>query len=694
MADDVTVIVTGTDIGPQGPIGTTPAVTVTATTVAPGATATATITGSAVAPLITFGIPKGDTGAMAGLASVADPLSYDTLTQQIGLIQSHVSITATQVAGTALTQTATFGGDITGTIGATVLGTSGVTAGTYPKVTVDSKGRVTAGGSLTSTDIPTILPTQVSGTAAILTAGSTQTFVAGLSAPSITASTVTATTANITGTATISTITATSVNATVFRIGGINNTSANTPSALVSRDASGNAAFAALTATSFLGTNVGTAGAPITTAYATTVNATTVNATSIAATSISATNITVTATATSPTDVTNKAYVDAAVQGLNVHDAVTVVSTSPITGSYTNGSTDSNGGTGIGATFVFTTQQIDGYTLVAEDRVLLKNQGDITAANAIQNGVYRVSATGATTTLTRATDSNNSLPGQVMPGDFVFVSTGSTYAKSGWVQTNSGTGTTPAKSIKLGTDQLSYTQFSGAGTYTATNGISIVSGSVITGSTASTTSVGVASFNNSNFTVSSGAVSGKAITLTAGSGISVSTTSVNLGDSVTITNAGVTSLNTNNTAQIIVSQTTGGVVLSTPQNTATTSTPTFSGITIANTATATNLVVSGTINTTNIPTNKTLVVTTDIGSSVQAYGDGLTAISTASANATTGILKKTAADTWTVSTDYHEVYVATSAPSTTGYTAQDTGRLLINTSAGVTTTFTIDGGTA
>ena len=694
MADDVTVIVTGTDIGPQGPIGTTPAITVTATTVAPGATATATITGSAISPLITFGIPKGDTGAMAGLASVADPLSYDTLNQQIGLIQSHIAITATQVAGTALTQTAVFGGDITGTIGATVLGPSGVTAGTYPKVAVDSKGRVTAGGSLTSTDIPTILPAQVSGTAAILTSGVTQTFSAGISSPSITSSTVTATTANISGTATVSTLNATSVNATVFRVGGINNTSANTPSSLVSRDTSGNAAFAALTATSFLGTNVGTAGAPITTAYATTVNATTVNATSIAATSISATSMTVTATATAPTDVTNKSYVDAAVQGLNVHDAVTVVSTTPITGTYTNGSTDSNGGTGIGATFVFTTQQIDGYTLAAEDRVLLKNQGDITAANAIQNGVYRVSATGATTTLTRATDSNNSLPGQVMPGDFVFVSAGSQYAKSGWVQTNNGTGTTPAKSIKLGTDQLSFTQFSGAGTYTASNGISIVSGNIITGSTASTTSVGVASFNNSNFTVSSGAVSGKAITLTAGSGISVSTTSVNLGDPVTITNAGVTSVNTNNTAQVIVSTTVGGVVLSTPQNIATNSTPTFSGITISNTATATNLVVSGNINGTSIPTNKTLVATTDIGVSVQAYSAGLAAISASSANATTGILKKTAADTWIVSTDYHEVYVAASTPDTTGYTSQDTGRLLINTSAGVTTTFKIDGGTA
>ena len=43
---------------------------------------------------------------------------------------------------------------------------SGVTAGSYPKVTVDGKGRVTAGSVLTSSDIPTLsTPGQVSGAA-------------------------------------------------------------------------------------------------------------------------------------------------------------------------------------------------------------------------------------------------------------------------------------------------------------------------------------------------------------------------------------------------------------------------------------------------------------------------------------------------------------------------------------------------
>jgi hypothetical protein len=48
------------------------------------------------------------------------------------------------------------------------LANSGVAAGTYPKVTVDSKGRVTAGASLVAADIPTLTLSKISdaGTAA------------------------------------------------------------------------------------------------------------------------------------------------------------------------------------------------------------------------------------------------------------------------------------------------------------------------------------------------------------------------------------------------------------------------------------------------------------------------------------------------------------------------------------------------
>ena len=53
----------------------------------------------------------------------------------------------------------TFSGDVTGSgTGAVTLTLSntGVTAGTYPKVTVDAKGRVTGGASLSDSDIPAL----------------------------------------------------------------------------------------------------------------------------------------------------------------------------------------------------------------------------------------------------------------------------------------------------------------------------------------------------------------------------------------------------------------------------------------------------------------------------------------------------------------------------------------------------------
>jgi hypothetical protein len=175
---------------------------------------------------------------------------------------------------------------------------------------------------------------------------------------------------------------------------------------------------------------------------------------------------------TNAQDAATKNYVDSVAQGLNVKDEVQVASTTNIAGTYTPGSTGADGGAGVGATFAVTDEgvlEIDGIEVVLGDRVLLKNQ-----STASQNGIYRVSTAGTVSVaavLTRTTDYDNHIPAQVTSGDFVYVVSGDTQGGTGWAQTTEGTSTTPGKTIKLGTDSLSYAQFSGTGTYTASNGV-------------------------------------------------------------------------------------------------------------------------------------------------------------------------------------------------------------------------------
>ena len=104
-------------------------------------------------------------------------------------------------------------------------------------------------------------------------------------------------------------------------------------------------------------------------------------------------------------DVANKAYVDSARTGLDVKASVKVATTAAI-----NVATDLEAG-----------DVIDGYTLVAGDRVLVKNQ--VTAS---ENGIYIASVSGAAS---RATDADNNA--EVTPGMFTFVEQGTMNADSG-----------------------------------------------------------------------------------------------------------------------------------------------------------------------------------------------------------------------------------------------------------------------
>tara|TARA_Y100000356_G_scaffold65119_1_gene53376 strand:+ start:17300 stop:19048 length:1749 start_codon:yes stop_codon:yes gene_type:complete len=136
---------------------------------------------------------------------------------------------------------------------------------------------------------------------------------------------------------------------------------------------------------------------------------------------------------TSAQDAATKAYVDAVKTGLDVKDSVKVATTANITLSGT--------------------QTIDGVSVSADDRVLVKNQ-----STASQNGIYDCKSG----SWARSSDFDENA--EVTSGAFVFVEQGTVGADQGFVLTTDG-------SITVGSTSLSFTQFSGAGSITAGDGL-------------------------------------------------------------------------------------------------------------------------------------------------------------------------------------------------------------------------------
>lgn len=168
-------------------------------------------------------------------------------------------------------------------------------------------------------------------------------------------------------------------------------------------------------------------------------------------------------------DAATKAYVDSVAQGLNIHDPVQAATTGTLA-SITGGTvTYNNGSSGVGATLTLQNAltTLDGYTLVTGDRIIVKNEA--TQAN---NGVYTINS--AKTVLTRATDADT--PAELNGGDFFFVQNGTTLDNTGWVIVDPVT--------TIGTTAVIFSQFSGAGTYTASNGV-LLTGNNFTGVAAS-----------------------------------------------------------------------------------------------------------------------------------------------------------------------------------------------------------------
>ena len=146
-----------------------------------------------------------------------------------------------------------------------------------------------------------------------------------------------------------------------------------------------------------------------------------------------------TANPSSAQDVATQAYVDALVQGVSWKQAVRVASTANVTVS-------SPGTT------------IDGVTMVANDRVLLKSQ-----TTGTENGIYIWVASASP--MTRALDMDAS---SEFLGAAVYVEEGTTNHDTAWTQ--------QTEPFTLGTTTASFIQFGGGTTYSAGNGILISTG--------------------------------------------------------------------------------------------------------------------------------------------------------------------------------------------------------------------------
>ena len=419
-------------------------------------------------------IPKGTSGQQP-VASVDGMIRYDT---SYGAFygysggswnQFSLSGGVTQVnTGTGLT-----GGPITG-VGTISIDNTTVTYGAYGSTTqvgtftVNAQGQLTAAANVTISASGIGAVTTINGTANEITASGASTVTLSLPAAlTFTGKTVTGGTFNMTAatvgadtvTTNIATQTLTNKTLTAPVISTIVNTGTLTlptsTDTLVGRATTDTLTNKTISGASNTLTNIGNASL--------TNSSVTVGTTAIAlgASSLTLgglTSVAVTQDPTSALQLATKQYVDAVAEGLHVHASCAAATTGTLA-SITGGTvTYNNGASGVGATLTLSVALtvLDGYTLVNGDRVLVKNEA--TQAN---NGIYTWATGGLV--LTRATDFDTAA--EMASGDFTFVSYGTLYGSTGWVQTDPVT--------VVGTSPVTWIQFSGSGAYTAGTGLTL-----------------------------------------------------------------------------------------------------------------------------------------------------------------------------------------------------------------------------
>jgi hypothetical protein len=180
-----------------------------------------------------------------------------------------------------------------------------------------------------------------------------------------------------------------------------------------------------------------------------------------------------------PTDAATKGYVDGVTQGLSANDSVRVkdsvrVATTEaieLTPSITNSDSSTiyiSSGDDPDLYDSFIGLTIDGVVLSQNDRILIKNGADPNNEGSVSNkwnGIYIHDGSddnGMTLKLTRAVDFDAA--SEIEKGAHFFVEEGTVNADSGYVLTTDGP-------ITIGTTELQFVQFSGAGQITSGTGL-------------------------------------------------------------------------------------------------------------------------------------------------------------------------------------------------------------------------------
>ena len=372
-------------------------------------------------------------------------------------------------------------------------------------------------------------------------------------------------------------------------------------------------------------------------------------------TSITTSTGTITTSPVNSTDIVNKYYVDSVAQGLNPKASCQVATTANITLS------------GL--------QAIDGYTTLASDRVLVKNQ-----TTSSQNGIYLASASA----WTRATDMD--VWAEVAGAYTVILNGGQ--ADTGWVCNASTTGT-------IGTTAMPWVQFSGSATYYAGTGLTLAS------NTFSITNTGVtaASYGSASQTLTATVNAQGQLTSLAATSIAIANTQVSGLGTMSTQSASSVSI----TGGAIDGTTLGATTASTVRGTTITATTQFTGAGTGLTGTATSLNIGGNAATATTASATTTAVTFNNAGAGGVSGstfNGATALTvsynTIGAPSTTG---SGASGTWAIGISGNAATVTNGVYTTGSYSnptwiTSISGSIVSGAVSTATTATNIAGGTA